>query len=392
MSTSPPPSTPRHRHQVLVPLLLVACSIRGHQGPPFDEAFPDPSVLVTTTDHAAVRARLDEAQLPDSHAHHERLLGLLRSREQLHAAHVVLLTRAVATPETATCYVNGVRRWSYGPRGKGESAKVIDQLLTEGLGRITDIDRGSFGELLGMTQSDATMRGYVDRFLAQLDDGSTQALEQILDGMTGSPALAPFLAEHMAPHGRLDGERGWAAFAHMAFDSDRLVVLRLLVARDADVDGDRLVATMKAFSFDSGREEAFALLVPKVPKLAVEPARAAIATFSFDSGREAAFAALGKQQAVQLTERHLVAFVKMCSFDSGKLQCVQALAPCLGGEPDGEAARALLAAFSFDSDRQAALAVLAKRWLELPVEARQRLLATFSFDSDRQKATRLLMK
>jgi len=379
------------RHHIVLPLLLVACGIGVRQGPPFDEVFPDASVLVTTTEPASVRARLDESQLPDSQAHHDRLLALLRSRQQLHAAHVVLLATAVGRPETTICCIDGRRIFRYGPRGVGESAKVIDQLLTEGIDRITDVDRRSFGELIAITQSDATLRLYTDRFLAKVDDGSTAALEQILDGMTGSPALASFLGV-LAPQGGLDGERGWTAFARSAFDSDRIVVLRVLVSRDAAIDGDRMVATMKAFSFDSGREEAFTLLAPRVQKLGVEHARASIATFSFDSGREAAFAALGKSGDVHLTDQHLVAFVGMCSFDSGKLQCVQALANSLHGEPDGDAAQALLAAFSFDSGRQAALAVLAKRWLELPLADRQRLLATFSFDSERQQATRRLMK
>ncbi|HZN39743.1 MAG TPA: DUF4476 domain-containing protein [Planctomycetota bacterium] len=388
-------SMPQHRpilhHHLVLPLLLVACSIGVRQGPPFDEVFPDASVLVTTTDPASVRARLDESQLPDSKAHHERLFALLRSRQQLHAAHVVLLTNAVGRPETITCFIDGKRLFRYGPRGTGESAKVIDQLLTEGIDRITEIDRRSFGDLIAITQSDTTLRLYTDRFLARVDDGSTAALEQMLDGMTGSPALASFLGV-LAPQGGLDGERGWAAFAHSAFDSDRIMVLKVLLTRDAPIDGERMVSTMRAFSFDSSRQEAFGLLAPKVHPLEVEHARASIATFSFDSGREAAFAALGKQGDVQLTDELLVAFVKMCSFDSGKLQCVQALANSLHGEPDGDAARSLLAAFSFDSGRQGAVAVMAKRWLELPLADRQRLLATFSFDSERQQATWLLMR
>ena len=389
MRKPPPPSISRRLH--LLPLLLVACSTGVRQGPPFDEVFPDASVLVTTTDPASVRIRLDDSQLPDSQAHHDRLLSLLRSRQQLQAAHVVLLANAVGRPETTTCVIDGKRLFRYGPRGQGESAKVIDQLLTEGIDRISDVDPQSFGELIAITQSDTTLRLYTDRFLAKVDDGSTAALEQILDGMTGSPATASFLGV-LASQGGLDGNRGWAAFAHSSFDSDRIQVLKVLLPRDAAIDARRMVTVMKAFSFDSGREEAFVLMAPRVPKLGVEDAKASIATFSFDSSREAAFAALGRQGDMHLTDAHLVAFVEMCSFDSGKLQCVKALARCLHGEPDGNAAQALLAAFSFDSGRQDALAVLAKRWLELPLADRQRLLATFSFDSERQQATRLLMK
>src|SRR5262245_59537985 len=92
---SKPPRRCLLRHDLVLPLLLLACSTDFRQGPPFDEVLPDASVLVTTTDPASVRAQLDGSQLPDSKAHQDRLLALLRSRQQLQAAHVVLLANAV---------------------------------------------------------------------------------------------------------------------------------------------------------------------------------------------------------------------------------------------------------------------------------------------------------
>lgn len=374
-----------------VTLLVAACSVGTPQGRPFDEVFPDPSELVTTDDPAGVRARLDDTSLPDTAAHRERLLGLLRSRDRLRAQHLVLLTRAVAIPERHVSVASGHRRWSYGPRGQGEPARLLDQLLDDGIDRITDVDRTSFGELLGQSQSDATMRRYVERFLPTLDDGSPTALAQILDGMHGSPALLPFLATHIAPRGGLAGERGWMAFRQMAFDDDRATVLRLVLAGDPPIDGERFVSSMRAFSFDSGREEAFAMLLPRVTPLHLDDARAAAATFSFDAGREAAMAALGKTQ-VQLSDELLVAFVRLSSFDSGRFACVKALAGRLHGAPDPKAAKDLLATFSFDSDRLQATQVMAQRWSALPAETRKALLATFSFDSSREEALRVLMR
>lgn len=379
----------RCRHSLALSLLLLAaCTTR--QGLPFDEVFPDPGVLVTTNDPASVRAKLDGVQLPETRAHHDRLLALLRGRDRLTAAHLVLLTQAVATPNRSVVVADGKRVWRYGARGQGEFAPVIDQLLVEGIDKVTDVDRRWLGELLGVSQSDATLRRYADRFLPQVDDGSPQALGEILDGMPGSPAAIPFLVGYLAPKGGLDGERGWSAFARMQFDDQRTAVLDAVLARQAAIDGERMVAVMKAFSFDSGRERAFAQLAVKTQPLPVGAAKEAVATFSFDSGRDAAFAALGKQAGVRLNDGHLTEFVQMCAFDSGKLQCVKSLKPRLDGAPDAAAAKALLAAFSFDSDRQGAVAVMRERWSRLTAGEREALLATFSFDSNREAAARLL--
>ena len=390
-TASMPTSTCSLRPALVVTLLAAACSVGVPQGVPFDAAFPDPRELVTTDNPAGVRARLDNTNLPDTAAHHERLLGLLRSRDTLRAPHLVLLTRAVAIPGRNVSVVSGDRRWSYGPRGAGASARVLDQLLDEGLGRLTEVDRTSFGELLGASQSDATMRRYVERFLPTLDDGSPSALAQILDGMHGSPALQPFLAQHIANAGGLAGERGRMAFRQMRFDSDRLTVLQFVLAADPPLDGTQFVSLMKAFSFDSGREEAFARLLPRVKPLQLEDARAAAATFSFDAGREAAMATLGKAE-VQISDALLVAFTQLSSFDSGRLACGMALAGRLHGAPDAGAAKDLLATFSFDTDRLEAVRVMAPRWSVLSTEARMALLTTFSFSSNRETAMPLLMK
>lgn len=382
------------RLRLLLPTVLAmaafaACRVSVRQGPPFDEAFPDASVLITTSDPAAVRAKLATVQIPATREHHDRLLELLRSQPRIRAAHLALLAHAVATSSNHVT-VNGAEVHVYGQRGRGDFAPVIEQLLTEGIERVTDVDRRWFGELIGVTQSDATMRLWVDRFLAQVDDGSPQALGEMLDGMPGSPATVPFLVGELAPKGRLDGERGWLAFARVSFDSERTALLDAIVSRGGAIDGDRMVAAMRAFSFDSGREHAFALLAGKAQPLSIEHVQASLATFSFDSGRDAAFAVLGKQSSVHLTDRHLVDLVRMCSFDSAKRKCVEALGPRLEGAPNGADAVALLAAFSFDSDRQQAVAAMGARWAQLTAAERERLLATFSFESNRANAAKLL--
>ena len=372
-------------------LALTACNVGGRQGPPFAEAFPDATLLVTTSDPLAVRLQLDTVQLPATTAHNDRLLELLRSQTQISAAHLSLLTRAVATENHIVCST-GTRQWCYGTRGRGQHAAVIDQLLTEGADKISNIDRQWFGELIGVSQSDATLRLYVDRFLARVDDGSDQALTEMLAAMPGSPTTMPFLVEHLAPQGRLDGERGWLTFATLSFDSDRTALLRALAARKLPIDGDRLVRVMKAYSFDAGREEAFALLVAAASPLDDGHTRAAIATFSFDSGRAAACAALGRQDTVHITESQLAALMRPFSFDSGRLQCVQTLAGRVFGESTIADAKAILRTFSFDSDRVQATKVMAARWQQLPLTDRLELLDTFTFESGKNKGTSLLMK
>ncbi len=385
------PIAPVRRGALTACLVAAACSVPPtRSGPPFAAAFPDATELVTTTDPAAVRRQLDHVQLPSDDAHHELLLALLRSRERIDAPHLVLLARAVARPDHVVAVADG-RVWRYGARGDGGNAAVVEQLLVAGLDRLGDVDRRWFGELLAVTQSDATLQRYADRLLPGLDDGSTTALGEILDGMHGSPALVPFLTGYLAPRGGLDGDRGWFAFGHVSFDSERLAVLRAAVARQP-LDGDRMVAAMRAFSFDSSREQAFALLAARVPALSSDDVHASLATFSFDNGRAAACAALGEQPAVALGERHLVAIVDLCSFDSGRLACVHALAPRLTGAPDGDAACALLREFAFDHDRLRALDLLAPRWRELAAAQRTALLDTFTFASGRRGATELLLR
>ena len=372
---------------VLVAGLLASCGIGGRQS--FREAFPDPLVLVTTKDPARVRARLADTVLPDDVAHNEQLLAMLRSRETMDASHLALLVRAVALPENFV-FSTGAGRWAYPDRGEGAHAAFVDQLLMEGAEKLQNVDGYWLGELIGISQSSDTMQLLCERFVPSVDDGSDLALDELLRGMPGSPAMLPFLAEYMEPQGRLEGDRGWRAFGKMSFDSDRTALLGILMRGDGGVTGDRLLLAMKAFSFDDGRMQALQMLVDKAAEVDSETARAAVATFSFDSGREGAFATFAKRGGTVLDEQQLVKFVRLCSFDSGKIKCVKLFVPSLRGEPSGDAAKQLLGKFSFDSDRLRALELLASRWRELPESERGALLKVFAFESSRTEARALL--
>lgn len=377
------------RLTVALAAVLASCGINNRTN--FRDAFPDAVVLVTTTDPVAVRAQLAKVALPDRADHNDELLALLRSNESIDAAHLVLLVRAVALPENIQV-TNGRGHWSYPQRGKSGNAAFVDQLLTEGADRIGAIDGYWLGEMIGISQSDLTMLMLCNRFVPQVDDGSDRAFDEIVRGMPGSPALMPFLEKFMGPQGRLDGERGWHAFASMSFDDDRASLLATVLRHEPDLTNERFLKAMRAFSFDDGRKRAFDLLVERVKPLDADTAHAAIATFSFDSGRGSAFATLAKPGSVDIDEADLLKFLKLFSFDSGRIKLIKQFADSVQGDVTYGNANKLLRAFSFDSDRLTAIKIMAPRWLALSVNERRKLAKAFSFDSSREKALGYLMR
>lgn len=380
-------------HRLLPPLALLTLSACGGVTPrlPLAEVFPDLGVLVTTQEPEKVRDQLRAVELPTTSDHREHLLTLLRAQPTISAAHLALLVRAVDL-QTVFTVSDGTSIWTYPYRGKADNSAFVDQLLTEGAAKLGDVDRRWLGELIGMTQSDATLQLLARRWATPLDDGSDRALDELLAGMPGSPALMPFVTTCLLPQGKLDGDKGWRLFGALSFDQDRVALLRELVARGHAFDSDRFVDVMKAMSFDNARTQAFAIMAPKIPGLTPETARRAMTAFTFDSGRTDAFAVLGKCEGLTLDETHLVPLVKLCSFDNGRIGCIERLSPALRGAVDAKAAKQVLAAFSFDSDRLKAVKVLAPRLLQLDVETRKALAATFSFDSNRTEALAAMMK
>lgn len=374
---------------------LVASGCSSHfaqrTGPRFDIAFPDPTVLVKTTEPRELREQLANVQLPATTAHHDRLLELLRSQPRISAPHLLLLVEAVALPDDqVTMISDGKRSRVYTPRGRGEFAKVADQLIAEATFKLKDVDRASCGELLARTHSDATLARLADQLLRDLDDGSVTALQEILGGMAGSPATEPFLVGYLAPQGRLDGERGWAAVGMLSFDVDRTALVRALAARQQPIAAAKLPALVASMSFDEGRTAVVQALAEQAAPVSPAIAREVVAKFSFDEGRQAACAALAKQGRLQLRMDELVAMARLFSFDEGRLACVQKLAPRLTDDEAGEAARELLRAFSFDEGRLSALQAVLPKLRNASGPQRKNLLGTFSFASSRETAAGLL--
>jgi len=376
----------RHATPLLAAAILAAACSSGPR--PFADAFPEPRELLTTQDPEGAYRQLQQVAIPDEDAHRRAMLDLLRSVETVDAAHLSLLAAAMGGRRFRVAQDDtGSSVWRV--RGSDAAAAATDELLQLGLERLGDVDRRNFGRLLGHTQSDAVLRAYVDRRLASVDDDSVEALQQILAGMTGSPATAPFV-RLLGERGALAGARGDAAFDSLVFDDDRLAVLATLLARPEPVDGERCLTALRRFSFDEGRVQAFALLGGRVAELTPEQTGAAVATFTFDSGKEAAFASLAQANGLRLRDTQLVDLLRLCLFDGSKLRCIELLGSKLTGPLDPRAAEQVLRSFSFDSDRLRAFELLAQRWRGLDGADKERLRTTFQFDSTKERAAELL--
>ena len=380
---------------LLSAFVLAGCSshLAQRTGPRFETAFPDPTVLVNTTEPLEVREQLANVQLPATTAHHDRLLELLRSQPRISAAHLLLLVEAVALPtDRVTMISTGKRSRVYTPRGHGEFAKVADQLIAEATFKLVDVDRASCGELIARTHSDATLARLADQLLRDLDDGSVTALQEILGGMAGSPATEPFLVGYLAPQGRLDGERGWAAVGMLSFDDDRTALVRALATRQQPIAATKLPGLVASMSFDEGRTAVVQALAEEAAPVSPAIARDVVAKFSFDEGRQAACATLARQGRLELRMDELVAMTRLFSFDEGRLACARKLAPRLTDDDAGEAARELLRTFSFDEGRLGALEAILPKLQSASGPQRKNLLGTFSFASSRETAAGLLMR
>lgn len=365
----------------------------GHRtGPAFREAFPDPTVLVTTAEPEVVRRRLAKVQLPAEYPHHDQLVALLRSQERITAAHLLLLVEAVALPEGGSSIDTGTRARVYAPRGEGQFASYADQLLSEGSAKLETPDLASLGELLARSQRDPAMQTLADRFVPPLDDGSTSALQQLLGAMQGSPALVPFLTNYMLERGRLEGERGWTAFALLSFDAERVELVRAIASRTKSFEPARIAALTKAMSFDEGRKQIVRILAGKVRPVPPDTARAVVATFAFDEGRSQACTMLASQSGLLLDFRQLTSIARLFSFDDSRTTAVRSLVPCLKADGTGGEAQALLGSFSFDEGRLAALRMIRSKLAPLSDTGRRKVLSMLSFSSSREAAAGMLQE
>lgn len=385
----------RHAPVALLLLGLAACSFTPprRQGPPFPEVFPDASELVTTSDPAGLRERLATVPLPATEEHHAQLRFLLDSQATIDVPHLLLLVEAVHLPEASGNYyhVNGQRRF-HGPRGRGRFAPVVDQLLEDALPKLVGVDRQGLGELLGRSQSDATLNRLAERLLPALDDGSTAALEQVIGGMAGSPAVAPFLVDHLAPRGLLLPDRGFDLLPRLPFDDQRVLLVRAMANAATSIEPKRLADAVAAMTFDDNRTAVLEAAIGRCQPFDWRVAERILDCFTFDDGRAAACHAFARTDTLRLDGSGLVRMVHHFTFDDDRVTCVRVLVPCLQGDLSITNACQLLAAFTFDDSRLAALQAARARLAPTSSTQQEQLLAAFTFDSSREQVVAMLRR
>lgn len=408
-------------------------SFPERDGPEFAVAFPDPSVLVHTTDPDGLRRVLDRTPLPDDPAHHAMLLGLLEDVDSLDTEHLLLLTQAVALPlrmgeepsdlAISSVYVNG-KQVIVATRGEGEWAPVVDELLLTGADKLTDPGATAFGRLINTTQSDEALTALTAKLDGPgWDDGSPEALDEILEEIDFNSVRTALCVKGLIPAGRLSADRVQTALEHADFDSDRLELLTAHYAGREQIGFDELLRHVRHMSFDDGRIQVVGLAADLIDSMNGQEFAQVVEASSFDSGRvqivttlapkiristtgdaigvleHASFDSARKDMLEQLVERAdqfdvdgdgILALVKLTSFDSTKADILRLVAPRLRVNLTPDEAGRLMRAFSFDSGRSEALEILRDRIAPIEDAGRKKVLAPFSFDSSREKAREML--
>ncbi len=434
------------RSFVLVLVLLTAFSgcessrFKGvRTGPPFAEAFPDPSVLLTTSDVDATRQLLRAVILPETREHHDQLRALLDAKDEVDAEHLLLLTEAVAEIEfvrveswslvggltssmSVTIELNG-EPIVFHPRGASRFASNVDEILLDGTSKIVrPVDRLAFGRLLGRTQSDETLMTIAARLWVDVDDGSPEALRDVLDAIPSSSIRQELVLAYLMPEGYVARDRELIVVEAMGFDSNRSAVIEAILDRRSDVafaeldafvsqmsfdsgragvvdlaapklsslDGDDLVRAMKWMSFDAGRHAVLERLAPLAHVDSFDGAARVTETFGFDAGKKHALEMLCDESHLELEAADLERVVSMASFDAGKLEALRLVKPILVDGIDATVARKLLENFSFDDGRIEVMRLFREHLEYLAVEDREALLNVFSFDSSRARAREIL--
>ncbi len=393
----------------LLSVLIAGCTSRTSHGviertgPPFPQAFPDARVLLETDDVAGVRERLARAILPATDEHHDQLRALLASVDAVDTQHLVLLTEAVALPGPAdegmqriTISVDGETARSIlrtlVPRGSGEYAAVVDELLLAGLDKLTDLDRSNLGLILGRTQFDETMGAIVDRTFDEFDDGSPQALEQILAGMEFSGPRVDLVTAVLAPRDMLAAAsgRGLVAVRSVDFDNQREQITEVVMGDLETLSAEGFLEYLELMSFDTGRLVVTRLSAPRLEPRDGSSLLRILDLYSFDSGRVEALDVLTGDGRVQVTPPDFNRLLGSMSFDTGRMQVAGQLDPHLQGQIDVRTARDTLEAFSFDTSRLEVLELLAPRLKHLGQADRAELFQAYSFDSNKERAGEIL--
>lgn len=418
-------------------------SLGKRTGPPFAEAFPDASVLLTTSDVDGVRDTLSNVLLPETDEHHDRLVALLEQAGSIDADHLLLLTEAVALGPVPLDQIGSVVssrniektgvtiRIDGGsgnsmiqlPRGDAPYSGVLDRLLLLGLSLLDgDPDARQAGALLGRTQSLEALTALADRFLPVVDDGSPEALDTILSSMRDSTARQQLITDILLPREQLEGQRERVALESLSFDENRRKLIRALLDRRSElvfdeafyyqglmsfdtgrneviemcrpllerVEADQLRDAMNAMAFDSGRQKVLELLAPLLSGADFGGVAQITQTFKMDGNRSKGLETLCRHAEFSITGPDLPRVAGLASFDSSRLENLQLVRSHLEGPIDPDSARDLVGIFSFDSGKLELIELFQGPLKELPWKDREALVSSFSFDSGSQRARQIL--
>jgi len=368
--------------------MLVAC---GTDRPAeLEKAFPDLRTLVTTSDPLGVRRLLGTSAATNQGQHTEELLALLREASEIDAAHLVLLARAVPLPVASSVSI-GSDVWTYPLRGQAPNSALVDQLLAEGAEKVREIDSYWFGEMVGISQSDATMVMLCERFGADVDDGSEHAMMEMLRGMTGSPALVPFV-RHYIPSRGMDTDRAWLILKKCRDTDLQMVLLELLLKADPEVTHGRAIELLQPFRFDDDRARAFRVIAASMNSMLPLTVYEVVKLFQFDEGRSTIIELVSKFESIELDEGDLIRLVDLFRFDDGRSEVVSRLGGSVSGPMTFDGATRLLEEFRSDDGRLKAVEALAPKFAGLSADQRSELLECFSFPDSKLKAVRFLMR
>ena len=382
-------------------LVIAGCSstrpdVIHRDGPPFDMAFPDPSVLLTTTDVPQTRKLLASVQLPRDEASLEELVALTEAAPALDTEHILLLTEAVPAQWGDAVALSlmdptwRARQFAEGDTHDELYARVSDQLLESGMARWSNPDARGMGRLMGRARTDAALIRIAEQWLPDWDDGSVGALEDILGGMSSSRRLDVLVLQVLIPQRRLEGERQWLAVDALVFDSERVAVLLALMAQRTEVSVAYLLECLQRVTFDSDRMAIIREAQPKLGPCSSRDLRDLMSTLSFDSDR-AHLLELFADQVTFEDARDVARTLRLFSFASDREKGLRLLATTPGFTVRSGELLELMSLVDFDSDREDILRIASPR-LDGPLKASdlRSILRRFDFGSDRLDVLRLL--
>lgn len=393
----------------LLALLLGSCQTSSwifpaeRTGPPFAEAFVDPGVLLEPSGLEATRKRLSRTPLPYDEAHHEQLLQLVQQAEEIEVENLVLLAEAVALPSRRAgqsersqgthISVKVGEKWSSSfLREEGPYSHYVDEILLLGAPKLKNPSANKLGRLMAATQTRAAVVSLYEILGEQVDDRSTEAFKNILDGASFDPVRNDLLIGVYVARGELDQEKAELGLEALSFDDSRLAFIQAWVPTMTAFPSDRIAHLVGAFSFDDGRAEvARAFANAPIGEISGETMRDLLDQFSFDDGRTEAMRALAPR--VQIEDPRLLSkLIDEASFDDGRLEILRSAMPCLvSAEAFGASmAQDCLDEFSFDGGRESAMEVLAPVIQIADLREVESLLETASFDDGRVNMVRSL--